>query len=92
MRAKKFTLMPLIALATLSLAVTVPALSATTLHAAAPVHYATVTVQSGDSLWALAESHTSANGDIQAMVDEIVAVNHLANVSLTPGQQLRIPK
>jgi nucleoid-associated protein YgaU len=93
MRARKrFTLMPLIALAGLSLAVTLPALSATQLHAAKPVTYATVTVKSGDNLWNLAEARTPTGGDVEATVDEIVAVNHLPTSALQPGQQLRIPQ
>jgi LysM repeat protein len=89
---KRFTLMPLIAIAGLSLVVTLPALSATQLHAAKPVTYATVTVQSGDSLWNLAEQRTSAGGDVQATVDEIIAANHLDGAAIAPGQQLRIPQ
>lgn len=88
---KRFTLMPLIAIAGLSLVVTLPALSATQLHAAKPVTYTTVTVKSGDSLWGLASKRTATDGDVQAMVDEIVAVNHLDGAALNPGQHLRIP-
>lgn len=91
-RSKRFTLMPLIALAGLSLAVTLPALSATQLHAAKPVAYTSVTVRSGDNLWKLAESRTAPGGDVQAVVDQIVAVNHLDNAALTPGQHLHIPQ
>ena len=91
-RSKRFTLMPLIALAGLSLVVTLPALSATQLHAAKPVAYASVTVRSGDNLWKLAEARTASGGDVQAVVDQIVAVNHLESAALTPGQQLRIPQ
>jgi len=91
-RKKHFTLMPLIAIAGLSLVVTLPALSATQLHAAKPVTYTTVTVKSGDSLWGLASKRTATDGDVQAMVDEIVAVNHLDGTALNPGQHLRIPQ
>ncbi|GAC1541109.1 MAG: hypothetical protein NVS2B17_18110 [Candidatus Velthaea sp.] len=90
LRRKKFTLMPLIALGTLSLAVTVPALSAT-VHAAAPVRYATVMVQPGDNLWTLAAKRTKAGEDVQAVIDQIVAANHLGTASIVPGQHLRIP-
>ena len=89
---QRFTLMPLIAIAGLSLAVTVPALSAQKLHAAKPVTYTQVTVKSGDSLWNLADARTGGSGDIQATVDEIIAVNHLNGAALTPGQHLRIPQ
>lgn len=91
-RRKKFTLMPLIALAALSVVVTVPALSATTLHAATVVRYATVTVKPGDNLWKLAESHTAPNGDVQSAIDQIVAVNHLGSAAIVPGQRIQIPQ
>ena len=91
-RKKRFTLMPLIAIAGLSLVVTLPALSATQLHAAKPVTYTTVTVRSGESLWTIAAQKTVENGDVQATVDEIVAVNHLGGANLQPGQHLHIPQ
>ena len=90
-RKQKFTLMPLVVLGALSLAVSVPALSST-IHAAAPVRYATVTVRSGDSLWALASARTAAGGDVQETIDQIVAANHLSAKALAPGQTLRIPE
>jgi LysM repeat protein len=89
---KRFTLMPLIAIAGLSLVVTLPALSATQLHAAKPVTYTTITVKSGDSLWNLADDRTARGGDIQSTVDQIIAVNHLNTASIAPGQHLRIPQ
>jgi LysM repeat protein len=89
---KRFTLMPLIAVAGLSLVVTLPALSSTQLHAAKPVTYTTITVKSGDSLWAIAAGRVGSDGDVQSMVDEIVAVNHLDGAALNPGQRLRIPE
>jgi len=91
-RKPKFTLMPLIALATLSLAVTVPALSATMLHAASPATFSTVTVQSGDNLWRIAETRTANGGDVQAVVDQIIGANHLASAALVPGQRLKLPQ
>ena len=90
--SKKFTLMPLIAIAGLSLVVTLPALSATQLHAAKPVTYTTVTVKSGDSLWDIAGDRTPSGGDVQATVDAIIAVNHLKGAAIAPGQHLSIPQ
>jgi LysM repeat protein len=89
---KRFTLMPLIAIAGLSLVVTLPALSATQLHAAKPVTYTTVTVKSGDSLWNIADQRTAVGGDVQATVDAIIAVNHLSGAAITPGEHLQIPE
>ena len=91
-KRKRFTLMPVIALASLSLMVTVPALSSVHLYAATAQRYATVTVQPGDTLWSIAASHTSASGDVQATIDRISATNHLQASMLQPGETLRIPE
>jgi nucleoid-associated protein YgaU len=92
-RKRKFTLMPLIALAGLCLAVTLPVLSSTAIHAAPVTHMAVVTVESGDTLWALASAHTAKGDDVQANVDRIIAINKLDPASgLTIGQKLRIPE
>ena len=90
-RRKRFTLMPLIALGTLSLAVSLPTLASGHLYAASPQRFQTVTVRSGDDLWTLAAAHTSPSGDVQAMVDRVMAANHLTTATLQPGQRLRIP-
>lgn len=88
---RKLTLMPLVALGGLCLAVTLPALSST-VHAAPPVAYTSVTVRPGDNLWALAERKTAPGGDVQSTVDQIVASNHLQSAELTVGQRLRVPQ
>ncbi len=90
-RKPKFTLMPVIALATLSLAVTVPALSSNMLHAASSATFSTVTVQAGDNLWKIAATRTADGGDVQAVIDEIIAANHLGSAALAPGQRLKLP-
>jgi predicted Zn-dependent protease len=84
--------MPLIALGGLSLAVTVPVLSAATIHAAPPVSYAVVTVRPGDNVWSLAERRASKGADIQSVVDDIVAINHIGSAGIVPGQRIRIPQ
>ncbi len=56
---KKFTLMPAIALAALSLMVALPTLSSMHLYAASAQRYATVTVHPGDTLWSIASAHTN---------------------------------
>jgi LysM repeat protein len=88
---RKLTLMPLVALGGLSLAVTLPALSST-VHAAPPVAYTTVTVHSGQTLWSVAATRTPATGDVQATVDQIIATNHLTGANLQVGQKLRVPR
>jgi predicted Zn-dependent protease len=90
-RRRRFTLMPLIALASLSLAVSLPTLASGHLYAASPQHYTTVVVKPGDDLWTLAAAHTSQTGDVQATIDRVMADNHLATATLRPGQRLRIP-
>jgi LysM repeat protein len=88
---RKLTLMPLVALGGLSLAVTLPALSST-VHAAPPVAYTTVTVHRGQTLWSVAETRTPATGDVQSTVDQIIATNHLTGANLQIGQKLRVPR
>lgn len=90
-KRRRFTLMPIITLAALSLMVTVPALSSMHLYAAAPQHYATVVVHTGDTLWSIASSHTASSGDVQDTIDRITEVNHLSGASIEPGQRLRVP-
>ena len=89
---KRFTLMPAISLAALSLIVTVPALSSMHLYAATAQRYALVTVQPGDTLWSIAANHTSASGDVQETIDRISATNHLQASTILPGQKLRVPE
>jgi predicted Zn-dependent protease len=90
-KRRRFTLMPIITLAALSLMVTVPALSSMHLYAAAPQHFATVVVHPGDTLWSIASAHTSNSGDVQDTIDRISEINHLSSVSIQPGQRLRVP-
>ena len=90
-RKRKPTLLPLVALAGLGLVAAVPVLSETSVHAASVQRFSSVTVHPGDSLWGIAAAHTSADGDVQATIDEIIVTNHLRGASIVPGQQLRIP-
>jgi LysM repeat protein len=89
---KRFTLMPAIALAALSLMVTLPALSNMHVYAATAQRYTTVTVQPGDTLWSIASAHTSASDDVQETIDRISEANHLSASSIQPGEHLRIPE
>jgi hypothetical protein len=49
---------------------------------------ASVTVRAGDTLWSIA-SRIEPNADPRAVVDSLMAKNHLGDVSLVPGQVLR---
>ena len=89
-RRRRLTLMPVIALAALSLMVALPTLSGMRLYAATAEHYTIVTVHPGDTLWSIASAH-AVSGDIQDAIDRISAVNHLHGASLQPGQRLRVP-
>jgi predicted Zn-dependent protease len=90
-RRKKATLMPVIALAALSLMVALPTLSSTRLYAASAPRYAVVTVHPGDTLWSIAAAH-GGDSDVQDTIDRITATNHLHNATLQPGEKLRIPQ
>ena len=52
--------------------------------------YETVTVQPGDTLWAIA-AERYPNADTRAKVDEIERANGLADPSIHPGQSLKVP-
>jgi predicted Zn-dependent protease len=89
---RKITLMPAVALATLSALVAIPALSQSRLYAAAPIHVATVTVRPGDSLWTIADRFTPAGGSVQDTVDQIMEANHLDDATVVPGQRLEVSR
>jgi nucleoid-associated protein YgaU len=54
-----------------------------------PTSAGVVTVQSGDTLWSIAQ-RVSPGRDPRAVVDELRADNDLSEVSLTPGQTLKV--
>ena len=49
-----------------------------------------VTVEAGDSLWAIA-ARVAPNRDPRAEVSALQQANHLAGVLVVPGQVLRVP-
>lgn len=55
-----------------------------------PVTLEYVTVQQGDSLWDLAASHAPA-ADPRDWIAEVVMLNALESIDLTPGQQIALP-
>jgi Tfp pilus assembly protein FimV len=91
-RRRRFTLMPAIALAALSLMVALPTLSGARLYAASAQRYVTVTVRPGDTLWTIATAHSRASSDVQETVDRISDANGLHGGTLQPGERLRIPE
>jgi LysM repeat protein len=52
--------------------------------------YVSVVVTPGETLWSIAAT-AAGNGDVRAMVDEIISANSLAVPDVTPGQILRVP-
>lgn len=57
----------------------------------ANVTYETIRVQSGDSLWSLAEDHPIDGLSTQETSDVIRSVNHLDRGSLDAGVDLKVP-
>src|SRR3954454_2218852 len=50
-----------------------------------------VVVQSGDTLWSIADTVAGPGDDVRAVVDEIQRVNGLRTADLVPGQVLQLP-
>lgn len=60
-------------------------------ESASNVTYETVRVQSGDSLWSLAQEHSVDGLTTQETSDMIRSVNHLEHGSLDAGDVLKVP-
>ena len=52
--------------------------------------YVTVTVANGESIWSIARSLNS-DGDVRALVDQIVTVNSLDSADVAAGTKIRVP-
>jgi hypothetical protein len=50
-----------------------------------------MTVLSGDTLWTIAQE-VNPSGDPRDVVAEIMTLNGLSSASLTPGQEIAIPR
>ena len=57
---------------------------------AVSVNFQHVTVQSGDTLWRLAETH-AAGQDARDWIASVVTLNGLTSVDIQPGQELALP-
>ncbi|MBW3666655.1 MAG: LysM peptidoglycan-binding domain-containing protein [Actinobacteria bacterium] len=49
-------------------------------------------VESGDTLWAIASTHTDPGKDIRVTVAEIIELSGVDDSSIRPGQVLRVPR
>lgn len=55
-----------------------------------PVELDYITVQQGDSLWQLANEY-APRSDPRDWIAEVVIINALQSIDLTPGQQIALP-
>jgi len=56
------------------------------------VEYIEVTVQSGDSLWKIAEEVTPEHRDLRETMFKIIKHNNLTSEIVYPGQLLEVPR
>lgn len=56
----------------------------------APAELSYATVQSGDSLWTMADEYAQGM-DPRDWIAEVVSLNALESVDLVPGQQIALP-
>jgi hypothetical protein len=59
-------------------------------NATANVHFDTVTIEPGETLWQLAEE-TAPNADPRDFVQDVISLNALDGSGLQAGQQISIP-
>ncbi|WP_144764050.1 LysM peptidoglycan-binding domain-containing protein [Curtobacterium sp. 9128] len=59
-------------------------------NTAADVHFQTVTIQPGETLWQLAEQ-TAPNADPRDFVADVVSLNALDGSGVQAGEQIAIP-
>ena len=73
-----------------ALGFTFTSLSGSVAGDAGPVQLDYITVQQGDSLWDLAGEH-APGADPRDWIAEVVLLNALSSIELTPGQQIALP-
>jgi nucleoid-associated protein YgaU len=54
--------------------------------------YSEITVQSGDTLWDLAQEFGPSDKDVREVVYDICKLNEISADSIYPGQTIRIPE
>ena len=55
-----------------------------------PAHVRAYVVRPGDTLWTIA-GRVDSGADPRAVVDALIAGNHLRDAAIAPGQVLRLP-
>jgi len=63
----------------------------TAVSAASAKNYIYISVQSGDSLWSIAEKY-SKGGDLRDFVQEIISLNNMQDSVVDAGMRLAIPR
>ncbi|MFM1951192.1 MAG: hypothetical protein RL418_879 [Actinomycetota bacterium] len=79
-----------VAIVTLALSFSIASISGSLAGDSSPAERSYVTVQSGDSLWSLADEY-AAGMDPRDWIAEVVLANALQSSELTPGQQIALP-
>lgn len=63
---------------------------AAAIDSGAQTHFSYATVQSGESLWSIAE-RVAPHADPRDVISEIVALNQLSGTMVVPGERVAIP-
>jgi LysM repeat protein len=90
-RRGRFVLAAMIALPVVAVSLLVTSPGALAESAPVSNDFEYVTVMSGDTLWTIAEL-IDPTGDPRDMVAELMTLNQLTSASLSPGQELAIPR
>jgi LysM repeat protein len=90
-RRGRFVLAAMIALPVVAVSLLVTSPGALAESAPASNDFEYVTVMSGDTLWTIAKL-IDPTGDPRDMVAELMTLNQLTSASLSPGQELAIPR
>lgn len=54
--------------------------------------YIEVKVQSGDTLWDIADTYGPDDVDVRRVIYEICRINHVTADTIVPGQQILVPE
>ena len=87
----RFTLFMTIAIL-MFISITTTAIGANNAESLTKPVYSEITIQSGDTLWNLAEAFGPANKDTREVVYEICKINDISADSIYPGQTILIPE